>query len=806
MILNRSVVVWNQEWMSLHYPGAPLNTDLQLSVAEEPKPKKPTTNKKPRKVTEKSKKTQERTVKAQRKKYTETLFEREFSKGKVSRSVVCRLQTICPDQRLVEEIKQTARAMKQIQLETWHLVNLPTLRCLENDLPLPDYGKTFFDHCCAGVASTSQSYAIATKNPSLWDSIQINRAGRTRAGLEEVASMTGYSELKQAMREQLVVNAGVMIREHFRKRLRAYVLIKFGKTGDDLTSVEAKASKKLVGQIMYACYNVEETDMLEALQMRDVLTPDGEEWSEKWNPWPDNIKKNGMEFYIRLIWEFQSVVEDRMEAVPNEKGVRVFSLFPVSTSFTNHHIVINGTTFAGFVSRIRDRGQGNLMEDWNMPQVKIFTASFKVMRWTVMRRAFAIDRFETRKEECPLSKMEFLHLPAEEKYEHASHLFANEIKTDGYSASALYYRPKHEELGGEDDSLVPEGYSPDVVIGLDPGMRPVCTAAREYLRLQAPRRRSRRNVRRPRRKNRKKGRSKRKLRRKRNISKWIRRAKRERHRNNRDIVSVTTREYRYLAGFNRFRAWNESQKRKFPDYKSVIEGMPSFKTSSYEKYLKRLDYFWQHAAFLLRFCLERPYLKWRFFQKRMARVAVDEIARRIVPTVSSLTCVAYGDWSQRDGIKGHAPSPVKGLKEALRKRAMVVSMDEFRTSKLCSQCHQSLSSVQYPTPVFPKGVQKPKRRKMKGKVLPRDWSRAEIKSKHCHVVLRCENEDCEARYWDRDVNAAINLLELLKSEVQGGEDAWSRSGERRHTHTHTHTHTKKSWRRENLHPKRIGYC
>ncbi|KAG3243892.1 hypothetical protein PI124_g11308 [Phytophthora idaei] len=106
MILNRSVVVWNQEWMSLYYPGAPLNTDLQLS--EEPKPKKSTTNKKPRKVTEKSKKTQERTVKAQRKKSTETLLEREFSQGKVFRSVVCRLQTICPDQRLVEEIKRTA--------------------------------------------------------------------------------------------------------------------------------------------------------------------------------------------------------------------------------------------------------------------------------------------------------------------------------------------------------------------------------------------------------------------------------------------------------------------------------------------------------------------------------------------------------------------------------------------------------------------------------------------------------------------------------------------------------------------------
>ncbi|KAG6959309.1 hypothetical protein JG688_00010125 [Phytophthora aleatoria] len=31
----------------------------------------------------------------------------------------------------------------------------------------------------------------------------------------------------------------------------------------------------------------------------------------------------------------------------------------------------------------------------------------------------------------------------------------------------------------------------------------------------------------------------------------------------------------------------------------------------------------------------------------MARVAVDAIAKRIVPNVSHLTCVAYGNWSRR---------------------------------------------------------------------------------------------------------------------------------------------------------------
>ncbi|ETL38767.1 hypothetical protein F441_09979 [Phytophthora nicotianae CJ01A1] len=182
---------------------------------------------------------------------------------------------------------------------------------------------------------------------------------------------------------------------------------------------------------MYACYNVEETDCLEALQMRDVLTPDGEAWREKWIPWPSNIKNNGLAFYIRPEWEFQSVVEARM-AVLNEKGVRAFSLFPVSRAFRTAHIVINGKTLAGFVSRICECGEGNLMEDWNMPQVKISRSSFGAIRWTVMRRAFAIDHFET-VTDASVTKPEFRQMTVEAKYNHASHRFANEIKTDGYN-------------------------------------------------------------------------------------------------------------------------------------------------------------------------------------------------------------------------------------------------------------------------------------------------------------------------------------------------------------------------------------
>ncbi|RLN98515.1 hypothetical protein BBJ28_00021988, partial [Nothophytophthora sp. Chile5] len=81
--------------------------------------------------------------------------------------------------------------------------------------------------------------------------------------------------------------------------------------------------------------------------------------------------------------------------------------------------------------------------------------------------------------------------------------------------------------------------------------------------------------------------------------------------------------------------------------------------------------------------------------------------------------------------KGHASSPAKGLKEALRKRAAVVSMDEFRTSKLCSQCHHMLSSVKGSV-----DTKLPKRKKGNGMVLPRNRAEVQFEEEKCHAVLR----------------------------------------------------------------------
>jgi hypothetical protein len=110
-------------------------------------------------------------------------------------------------------------------------------------------------------------------------------------------------------------------------------------------------------------------------------------------------------------------------------------------------------------------------------------------------------------------------------------------------------------------------------------------------------------------------------------------------------------------------------------------------------YLHRLGKFWEHLGFLLEFSAQHAFVRHRFPQDRMKMKALDALAKRIVPVPSSQMCIAYGCWSNQTGIKGHPSAPVKGFARALQKRATVVLMDEYKTSKLCSLCHHTLEKA-----------------------------------------------------------------------------------------------------------------
>ncbi|ETL97579.1 hypothetical protein L917_05187 [Phytophthora nicotianae] len=132
-----------------------------------------------------------------------TVKQNKYKKGKACCRVTCKLNSICKDPLLRDEIRRSVREKQQIRMEAWHLVNLHTLRCLEEDIPLPDYtDKTFYDHCCSCIATTAKTNLIARKSPELWESYRVYKEKRALVGLEEVRNRVGYFHLKAELRKQ----------------------------------------------------------------------------------------------------------------------------------------------------------------------------------------------------------------------------------------------------------------------------------------------------------------------------------------------------------------------------------------------------------------------------------------------------------------------------------------------------------------------------------------------------------------------------------------------------------------------------
>jgi hypothetical protein len=96
-------------------------------------------------------------------------------------------------------------------------------------------------------------------------------------------------------------------------------------------------------------------------------------------------------------------------------------------------------------------------------------------------------------------------------------------------------------------------------------------------------------------------------------------------------------------------------------------------------------------------------------------------------------------------IKGSPSGPVKRLERELRKHCRVVSMDEFRTSKLHFDCKTQLHN-QYSKKRCKDGV---------------------VKTVKVHSVLHCQNTGCNGMTVNRDVNAARNILRLLRCRLEG---------------------------------------
>ena len=104
--------------------------------------------------------------------------------------------------------------------------------------------------------------------------------------------------------------------------------------------------------------------------------------------------------------------------------------------------------------------------------------------------------------------------------------------------------------------------------------------------------------------------------------------------------------------------------------------------------------------------------------------------------------VGIGDFEQKKHRKFKEPVKGKGFRSLLRKNGYKVYLvDEFRTSKMCSNCERECGTFRYCEN-------------------PRPWRDGLIK---CHGVLMCKT--CNA-LWNRDENSSRNIYKIVKSAVE----------------------------------------
>ncbi|GAA5807560.1 hypothetical protein MFLAVUS_000925 [Mucor flavus] len=124
----------------------------------------------------------------------------------------------------------------------------------------------------------------------------------------------------------------------------------------------------------------------------------------------------------------------------------------------------------------------------------------------------------------------------------------------------------------------------------------------------------------------------------------------------------------------------------------------------------------------------------------------------------------YGDASLLGSYKGHGPIPVKIIQRAISQKAIVLLVDEFRTSITRCHCHSRMENVYYPgltairQPMLQCNHRQPSKYQL---VYP------------LKLCPQCSVER-QALYWNRDINTACNIRNIVTRYITASYNLDSR--------------------------------
>jgi hypothetical protein len=158
------------------------------------------------------------------------VYRLEHSMKDTHASVICELTRICRIPELLQETQRVSVAMRQVQLEGWHLANLHILRYFNEGEDVPDLEQMFFSRCCAATLANIESRdraSTAPKDPSFHRICLQYWAGRENETAFTSERVVNANSLISEVAKMMEINARNMVALHFRRRLHQYIRFRY---------------------------------------------------------------------------------------------------------------------------------------------------------------------------------------------------------------------------------------------------------------------------------------------------------------------------------------------------------------------------------------------------------------------------------------------------------------------------------------------------------------------------------------------------------------------------------------------------
>lgn len=624
------------------------------------------------------------------------------------------LQKFCKEPSLIELIERAVRACSQVSIEASLLVSFHLLRCLQSGITVGPLEQNFWNQCIAAIANGEKGIA-PTASPELQESFRLYV--RSRPPDYVPVKREGYmSHIFEGLRETMLVNYHTVFSETFSGRLCKWLRLQILLSDrDDLK--QNSVIKSAVALLNRAC--TDETGSVTTLHPAFLrlahLSQDDLQWLQK--------VTDGVRTRIGGPLPINTMSPEYIH--------QYFSFFASILSDIEQHLNAEGQSFRG-------------IKAFSMLPQKKFRAPFIHISTTVLKALVTALRGRKKKKEDEYSEeqkyldyllewtsddelwREFFDLKRVVK---GKKQFAGSVKTDGISVSITVEVPRKsgvlpskgakrkkavEKLEKEQTAAAKKhilekcrGGLPERAIAIDPGVKAPFTGVVYHPDAME-------TLGQP-------------------------------HGHNSHFETVRWSAGKYykecgIAGRTReMRHWTNAA----PSIKQFNETVATAKTASLDQYSVRVAQVLTALPRLLDFYVyKRRVRRSRWFAFMQKQRATEHMISDVTATRTHRdqkeVLIAYGN-AAMNNMRGCQPVVQKALRRKLASRCMLIDVCEFRTSRLCCCCLRA----------------------MEGKLQNGERS---------HGVRCCENNTCPRIFWNRDINAAINILQKCLRFLRQEED------------------------------------